>query len=390
MNKILTIIALIVLSSLIVGIGINLSNVSEILDKSAYSGRSREVLAPTPIPAIIYPEASYPAPTTSTIPTATPTVDKGIVSPSSVGWERMIVKIGYVRLTVSNITLAYQQLINLALGFNGYVHNSKGYEGGATVELRIPSSRFEEAMLAVQQIGRVESISISTQDVTEQVIDLKSRLNASRALESRLIQLLNRAVTVDDVLKIENQLTRVRADIERMDAQLKGLMGRVEYASITIELTVRYKVYRIDLSCETSNVQEEFNNLIVKTGTIGRIVESWSGGSNAYLIVEAKTKDIGKIEEIIEAKITDRKLGVAESSIDISTITIRIAKPKTVEIGFDLTSTIQSGVNAMIVVISLIISGALSLIPMALVGGVGYLGYKTLKTKIQKHKKTTK
>ncbi|MEM2755294.1 MAG: hypothetical protein QW563_05975, partial [Candidatus Methanomethylicia archaeon] len=75
-----------------------------------------------------------------------------------------------------------------------------------------------------------------------------------------------------------------------------------------------------------------------------------------------------------------------ESSIDKSTITIRIVKPKTVEMGIDFISTIQSGINAMIIVISLIVSGALAIIPIALVGGVGYLGYKTLKTKVRKHK----
>ncbi|MEM1546534.1 MAG: DUF4349 domain-containing protein [Candidatus Methanomethylicia archaeon] len=379
MNKILIII-LILVSSLIVGIGVNWPSVTGALGRSIYSGGLQEVLAPSP------EAVRYPAPTIPALPTATLTIDKSVVSISPVVEDKMIVKTGYVKLTVSNITLAYQQLINLALGFDGYVHNSKGYEGGATVELRIPSSRFEEAMLAVQQIGKVESVSISTQDVTEQVIDLRSRLNASRALESRLLQLLNRAVTVDDVLKIEDQLTRVRADIERMDAQLKGLIGRVEYAAITIELTVRYRVYRVDLSCETSNVQEEFNNLIIKIGVIGRIMESWSGGSSAYLVVEVKTEDVQKIEEMIEAKITDRKLGVVESSIDKSTITIRIVKPKTVEMGIDFISTIQSGINAMIIVISLIVSGALAIIPIALVGGVGYLGYKTLKTKVRKHK----
>lgn len=377
MNRTLAIIVLLLLFSLIAGIAVNWLNVSKTLSKEAYSSRSLEEAALPPIPS---------TPPTLAYPTVTPTMDKGVVFASSMNGERMIIKTGYVRLSVSNITSAYQQLINLALSFKGYVYGSKGYEGGVTVELRIPSSRFEEAMLAVQQIGRVESISISTQDVTEQIIDLRSRLNASRALESRLLQLLNRAVTVDDVLKIEEQLARVRADIERMDAQLKGLMGRVEYASITIELSVRYRVYRIDLSCETPNVQEEFNKLIVKAGAIGRVVESWSGGSNAYLVVEVKTEDVQKIEGEIEAKISDRKTTIVESSVDKSMITIRIAKPKTIEVGIDFISTVQSGINAMIIVISLIVSGALAIIPILLVGGVGYLGYRRWRVKPQKYK----
>ena len=171
-----------------------------------------------------------------------------------------------------------------------------------------------------------------------------------------------------------------------MDAQLKGLMGRVEYASITIELSVRYRVYRIDLSCETPNVQEEFNKLIVKAGAIGRVVESWSGGSNAYLVVEVKTEDVQEIEGEIEAKISDRKTTIVESSVDKSMITIRIAKPKTIEVGIDFISTVQSGINAMIIVISLIVSGALAIIPILLVGGVGYLGYRRWRGKLQKYK----
>lgn len=389
MRRLLTTLTLIVIFSLIVGIGVNWSSVAGVLSREVSKSFTGDVVSldygvkeAPPIPPTT---ATVLSSSVTTYPTATPTTalveDVWRYSSKPTKEDRMITKTGQVRLTVSNITLAYQQLIDLALRFNGYVHSSSGFKGGASVELRIPSSRFEEAMLMVQQIGRVESVSISTQDVTEQVIDLRSRLNASRALESRLLQLLDKAVTVDDVLKIEEQLTRVRADIERMEAQLKGLIGKVEYASIVVELSVRYKVYHVELSCETFNVQGEFNNLIVKAGALGRIIESWSGASNAYIMVEVKTANVQEVENLIEAEIVDRKIRIVESNVDRSTILVRIAKPKTVEVGVDIVSTVQSGLNAMVMVVSLIISGALALIPILLVGGAGYLGYRVWKTK---------
>lgn len=390
MKRLLAILTLIVMFSLIVGVGINWPSVTGVLGRDVYRSFTGEatldyevVSSPPKLPTTVTGVLSSSVTTTypTDTPTAAPVEDVWRYLGKPVREDRMIIKTGRVKLTVSNITLAYQQLVDLALRFNGYVHSSNGFKGDATVELRIPSSRFEEAMLMVQQIGRVESVSISTQDVTEQVIDLRSRLNASRALESRLLQLLDKAVTVDDVLKIEDQLTRVRADIERMEAQLKRLIGKVEYASIVVELSVRYKIYRIELSCETFNVQDEFNNLVLKAGTVGRIVESWSGADNAYIMVEVKTADTQEIENLIEAKIVDRKIRIIESSIDRSTILIKIAKPKTVEVGVDVVSTVQSGLNAMVMVVSLMVSGVLALIPVLLVGGAGYLGYKVWRTK---------
>jgi len=74
-------------------------------------------------------------------------------------------------------------------------------------------------------------------DVTEEYIDLVARLNNSKAVEARLLALLEKAKTVEDILKVEGQLRIVREEIERLTAKLRYLENRIEYSTITVEFT---------------------------------------------------------------------------------------------------------------------------------------------------------
>ena len=306
----------------------------------------------------------------------------GKPSPSieaSEGNERMVVKVGIVTLAVHNITEALREVIAVASRFGGYVYESYTAESSAAVRLRVPSKYFEEALLAVEEVGKLESLSVSSEDVTEQVLDLRSRLNASRALEARLLKLLEKAGTVEEVLKIEEYLTRVRADIERMEAQLKSLMTRVEYAEIRVELVRRFRVLYLELKCEVPEVLEEFKILVREAGGLGNVVESWSTKDSAYLVLRVRTRDVSTVEELVEDLVVDRRLSVRESGVDESTVVIRLYKLRMVEARLDLLAALQAGVNAMLTIVVLMISGAIALTPILAVGGAGYLGYRAFK-----------
>jgi predicted anti-sigma-YlaC factor YlaD len=103
--------------------------------------------------------------------------------------------------------------------------------------VRVPGDAMAAALERLRQIGQVVEDTQGSQDVTDHIVDLDARMVSARATEKRLTELLaNRTGKLSDVLEIEREITRVRLDIERLDAEKTNLGRRVTYA--TIDLTI--------------------------------------------------------------------------------------------------------------------------------------------------------
>ena len=112
--------------------------------------------------------------------------------------------------------------------------------------LRVRSDRFRDALNGLRSLGVVLEDTQGTQDVTDQIVDLDARLAGLRATEQRLAEILrNRTGRLSDVLEVERELTRVRVEIERLDAEKTNVTRRVSYATITITVTEERKA-RLD------------------------------------------------------------------------------------------------------------------------------------------------
>jgi len=107
--------------------------------------------------------------------------------------------------------------------------------------LRIPVANLDAAMRELRGLGRVASESQSGEDVTQQHADLDQRLKTARDTEDRLRTILQqRTGSVSDVLQVEEEIARVRGDIESMEAEQTNLEHRVDFASIDLSVTVDY------------------------------------------------------------------------------------------------------------------------------------------------------
>ena len=103
--------------------------------------------------------------------------------------------------------------------------------------VRVPGDRMAAALERLRRIGQVVEDTQGSQDVTDHIVDLDARLASARATEKRLTELLaNRTGKLSDVLEVEREITRVRLDIERLDAEKTNMGRRVTYA--TIDVTV--------------------------------------------------------------------------------------------------------------------------------------------------------
>ncbi len=160
----------------------------------------------------------------------------------SIAEERMIVRTGDMSLVVKDITTARDEIVQLAVKFDGYVVSSRiwGEEQDmrGSISIRVPDDRFEQALSELRELAvRVTSESTSSQDVTEEYVDLESRLKNAEATESQYLALLEKATDVEDILSIYESLSRVRSEIE----QIKGRMQYLERTSSMSLITTNLK-----------------------------------------------------------------------------------------------------------------------------------------------------
>ena len=108
----------------------------------------------------------------------------------------------------------------------------------ASLTIRVPSNRFGDALQQLKSLdGEVQTSGVSAQDVTDQFIDLQARLTAKQAEEQRYIAILNRASTIDEILKVDASLGSVRTQIEQLTAQINSIKGRTDFSTISMSIS---------------------------------------------------------------------------------------------------------------------------------------------------------
>jgi hypothetical protein len=179
---------------------------------------------------------------------ATPASDAEVASQLALGraatdpLSRMIVRTGNASLEVDSLEIGLGALRRLAGSVGGYVANTS-IQGGreqlrqATLEVKVPSDRFDDLTGGLDPIGRLEFVNVTAEDVGEEFVDLTARAANARRLEERLIDLLGtRTGRLQDVLSVERELARVREEIERMDGRLRYLKTRAALSTLAITL----------------------------------------------------------------------------------------------------------------------------------------------------------
>ncbi|WP_369216112.1 DUF4349 domain-containing protein [Streptomyces flavofungini] len=105
------------------------------------------------------------------------------------------------------------------------------------VVLRVPQERYEEVLAALEGTGRLLDRDAKAKDVTDQVVDVESRVRSQRASVARVRELMDRATKLSDVVTLEGELSTRQADLEALLAQRASLKDRTTMATITLSLT---------------------------------------------------------------------------------------------------------------------------------------------------------
>lgn len=176
-----------------------------------------------------------------------PRSDPATVGNNLVANGPMIIRTAQLNLITKEFDKARANLEAVLKRHRGYVGELKvgGSTGSGrtlTATLRVPADQLDATLTEVKTIGRVESESQSGQDVTSQYVDLQARLSNARNTEQRLTDLLrNRTGKLSDVLEVEQELDRVRGEIEQMEAERKTMTNQVSYATLNATIAEDYK-----------------------------------------------------------------------------------------------------------------------------------------------------
>jgi len=155
---------------------------------------------------------------------------------------RSYVTTGYITVTAEEPIDAAAEAVRIVEGVGGRVDSRQEYapvngdKGSATLTLRIPATAQTATITKLRELGEVEEVSISSDDVTTVVQDLEGRITALRASVDRLLGLLATATDAETLVTIESSLSARQGELESLVAQQRNLDDQVSLSTITLTL----------------------------------------------------------------------------------------------------------------------------------------------------------
>lgn len=155
------------------------------------------------------------------------------------GYERKLTKNGTIRFETSDTQRTHAAIAKAVSETNGYISsdNKNEYAGRSenTLVIRVPADNFDSLLEKISSnADKIDDKNIEVLDVTQEFIDLDTRINTKKELENRYRELLKRANTVDEILKIEEQIGHLRADIESTEGRLRYLTNQISLSTLTV------------------------------------------------------------------------------------------------------------------------------------------------------------
>jgi anti-sigma factor RsiW len=194
-------------------------------------------------PSLAEPHASGSQGTVGKLPKDTASLDAAS-SPASGPMIARTASLAIVAKDFAVARAAVERIVNQHHGYIGELSTTSPKEAARTLTatLRIPAPQLDATLAELKALGRAEQETQSGEEVTKQYTDLLARLKNSRATEQRLVDILRqRTGKVSEVLEVEEEIDRVRGEIEQMEAERKSLETRVQFASVQLRVSEEYK-----------------------------------------------------------------------------------------------------------------------------------------------------
>ena len=171
---------------------------------------------------------------------ALPLTNLFVSSANASEYGLILIKTGSLNFAVKDFDTAYQSIKTKIQNSNGYItsENSHGSKNTNLV-IKVPVSDFHQLLELIEKEADQEYLvtkSVNSQDVTEEYIDVESRIKSKKAIETRYLEILTKARNVTEILKVETQLGKIRTEIEQAEGRLQYLRNRSNYSTISLTI----------------------------------------------------------------------------------------------------------------------------------------------------------
>jgi uncharacterized protein DUF4349 len=188
---------------------------------------------------------------------------------------RKLIRTAQVAIEVRSYEDAAERVARVAESHGGYLADAQASRGAqdrrrGTLVIRVPAERFAAAYAELKGLGKVETETVSTQDVTKAYADLESRLRAKRDAEGRLREILRtRTARLSDVLEAERELTRVVEEIEQIEGERRYYDQQIALSTISAGLHEPEAVIRVGaLAPLFETLRDSLQVLATSTGAL--------------------------------------------------------------------------------------------------------------------------
>lgn len=148
---------------------------------------------------------------------------------------------GQLSLLAKDVAKVVQQATELATASGGYVEreSNDSYQDGPSAQLvlKVPAAQYQSSLDQLAALGsQVLSRNSQAQDVTQQVVDVNSRLKSQQASVDRVRALMAQAQSITDVVSLESELSRREADLESLQSQQQALSTQAALSTIAVSV----------------------------------------------------------------------------------------------------------------------------------------------------------
>ncbi|TMC09684.1 MAG: DUF4349 domain-containing protein [Chloroflexi bacterium] len=198
-----------------------------------------------------------------------------------------VIRTANVSVEVANgrFDTTLDRLFSISTGLGGYISGSTastdtGALRSGTITFQVPTSKFNQALAEVRGLGKIQNFNIGGQDVSQQYIDLQSRLKNAEAQHEAMLALLSQAHTVSEIIAVQNQLGTITGQIEQLKGQIDYYDHATSYSTISVAVHEAAVVARAadswGFTTSVSNALHGFVNtldyILVGLGNAGPVV----------------------------------------------------------------------------------------------------------------------
>lgn len=156
-------------------------------------------------------------------------------------WDRRIIRTAQLKLEVKDLKQYYNPMRDRIRAAGGYIAGEElvenDFERQVRLSIRVPADQFDAALEALSiQTEKTLERRITSQDVSEELVDTKARLQTKEQVRNRYKELLSQSRSLDDILKMENEINQIQEQIERGAGRIQFLQHAAAYSTIEVVL----------------------------------------------------------------------------------------------------------------------------------------------------------